>query len=443
MSLSNSFRLFIKEHSDITQKKILIAVSGGIDSVVLAHLCYQENIDFGIAHCNFQLREQASEEDEAFVIGLAKTYNVPIFTKKFDVKAYVEQNKVSTQIAARVLRYEWFNTLLKQHQFDFIATAHHANDQLETILFNLTKGTGIKGIRGILPLANKVVRPLLHAPKGTIQAYAKENELAWREDSSNSSTKYQRNLIRHKVVPVLKSINPSLTANLHFTTERLRMVEQMLNAQLADFESKGVAEKSGVTSIFKISLKKQQAPLLILSEFLQVYGFNFKQAKQLFAEMDRQPGKIFKSHTHELLVDREALLIRPLMEQNLTESVKILAETKEIKVSHLTLKCNFEQLYSKEQLKRKNNILTVDASLISFPLTVRNWQEGDFFRPFGMKGKKKLSDFLTDQKLNLFEKQKVKVLCTKDDIVWVIGMRPDDRFKVSDNTRKIYTVEVI
>ncbi len=444
MSLLNSIEYFFEEHQFIKDEKILLAVSGGIDSVVLASLLNQFAMDFAITHCNFQLRGKDSDEDESLVKDLAIKYAVPIFTKKFDTVNYAKGKGISTQIAARELRYEWFRKLANEHGFKFIATGHHANDQLETIIFNLTKGTGIKGLRGILPINGNIIRPLIYAKKEEIEQYASEKSLKWRDDISNQSLKYKRNLLRHKVIPVLEQINPSLVSNLHFTTERLAETAYLVKSTCKEFNQKNIRKtKDGAFEIDLMALQNSAFKNLILSEILTPYDFNFRQTRQVVNNLNAQVGKIYKSRSHELLINRKSLIVRPISEKPKWQQVEIKEDTKEIKFSNLTLECNFIDKPSTNNLVFKPNKLYLDAALIAFPLIVRYWKSGDSFIPFGMQGNKKVSDFLTDKKLSIFEKQSVKVLCYENTIVWVIGLRPDNRFRVTDKTKKIYTVEAI
>ena len=444
MSLVNSFNYFFGEHQFIKSGKILLAVSGGIDSVVLAKLLKEFTLNFSIVHCNFQLRGKDSDEDEFFVENMATQYEVPFYIKKFDTISYAKERGISTQIAARELRYEWFEKLANKHNFQFIATAHHANDQLETIVFNLTKGTGIKGLRGILPINGNIIRPLIYAKKEEIEQYALEKKLKWRDDISNQSLKYKRNLIRHKVIPVLEKINPSLISNLHFTTERLADTAFLLKNNCEEFLQKySLKTSNNEVQINLTPLKKSPIKNLILSEILSSYGFNYRQAKQIALNLNGQTGKVYKSIHYELLINRKFLILRPISQLTKLHEVEISENTQEIEFSDVTLKCANIDFSSIKDLVFKPNRLFVDISLISFPLIVRYWQPGDSFMPFGMKGRKKISDFLTDKKLSIFEKQTVKVLCSENIIVWVIGLRPDNRFRVTDKTKKIYSVEVI
>lgn len=444
MSFPDSFDFFLSEYSTVVKKKILLAVSGGIDSVVLTHLFYKSNLNFAIAHCNFHLRGKESDGDQSFVANLANDLKIKFFTTDFNTEEYVNKHKVSTQIAARELRYEWFDKIKTDHHFDYIATAHHANDQAETILFNLTKGSGIKGIRGILPVRGHIIRPLLFTSKKEIESYATKNQLVWREDNSNSLIKYKRNLIRHKVIPVLENINPAFINHINFTTERLKLTEELLETHIRKFKESYIRlNKFGGISFSMNELHKKATPLLLLNELLKEYGYQYKQVKQLFTDMGKQSGKVYSSHSHELLVDREELILKPIEKEVSVNEFEIHEDVKEINRSYLNLKCDLISFTSSDQISKQKNILTVDASLISFPLTIREWRIGDYFIPFGMRGRKKVSDFLIDQKLNLFDKKTVKVLCSDSKIVWVIGMRADNRFKVSSKTKKIYIVEVI
>ena len=422
--------------------KILLAVSGGIDSVVMAKLFYDSNYWFEIAHCNFQLRGKDSELDELFVAKIAQKYNVNFHTTKFNTQYYADNKHLSIQIAARKLRYDWFNKLKGKNNFEFVATAHHANDQLETMLFNLSKGTGLSGLRGIPVNKNGYVRPMIFASKKEILSFAEDHKLTWREDSSNISVKYKRNLIRRKVVPVLEQINPALIKQLIFTTERLEAAENVLKDLFVKFKEKSIQICiNGELRISINDLLNTPSPLLVLDELLKSYGFVYKQTRQILSQLNQESGKMFLSNTHVLLIDRSYLILREIRFIP-NEIVEIQENTKEIKISNLTLQIEKVNATKDYKFPRDKNIGCFDHNLLKFPLKIRKWEEGDFFIPIGMKGKKKVSNFLTDIKLNLFEKQNIYVLCSGEQIIWIIGYRPDDRFKITDYTKILYKVEI-
>jgi len=431
--------------------KLLLAISGGVDSVVLLHLLRNAEYNIAIAHVNFNLRGAASNEDQEFVKALAHQFQIDFYTTQFDTETYAKQNQVSTQMAARDLRYTWFEEIRTKHAFDFIATAHHQDDNLETILLNLTKGTGLKGLRGILPKNEKIVRPLLPFTKQQIIKYAEEQQLKWREDVSNLSVKYQRNKIRLEVIPVLKTINPQLLNNLQKNTRYLRDTEHVYQDGLQFHFKRWVEQKGDEIYLPILKIKKTKGYATILYEYLKDFGFNSDQVSQIIDSFESEPGKQFLSPTHQLIKDRKFLI---LAKQNNPNKTLHLIDIKQQKVvlNDLEIKINIDRI-SKEfdQESFKNYVITneYEAKLhynkLAFPLRLRRWQKGDFFYPFGMKRKKKkLSDFFTNQKLSKIEKEKIWVL--EDDkkrIVWIVGYRMDDRFAIHQKIKKVYYMTCI
>jgi tRNA(Ile)-lysidine synthase len=429
-----------KNHIDIhfpflKDKKLLIAISGGLDSVVLTHLFSELNIVVSLAHCNFQLRKKESDLDEEFVKSLSQKTSNQIFNIKFKTKEFSKKHKLSTQIAARELRYNWFQELLKQHHFDFVLTAHHADDNLETFIINLTRGTGLDGFTGIPAINGNIVRPLLAFSREEILGYAKANDIAWREDASNASTKYIRNKIRHQIVPVLKEINPNLLETFAKTSENLKESKQIIEDKLADISSE-VMETSYSTGlqITKFSIAKINElsnPKAYVYPLLKAY--NFTAWNDIYKLLSAQSGKQIFSKTHRLLKDRDFLI---LSARNLSTSPedKFWVEENALEILN-PIHLIFEDTHQKSIENR--HTIYVDKCVLKYPLIVRKWQNGDYFYPLGMQGKKKLSKYFKDQKFSLLEKENTWLLCTaENEIIWVINHRQDKRF-VNEHNLKI------
>jgi tRNA(Ile)-lysidine synthase len=440
-----SFLTFINQQKlDLSKKSTLLTVSGGVDSVVMAHLFYQAGLYAGIAHCNFGLRNEESDGDELFVRQLAAQYNYPVFITRFDTIGFAQEHGVSIQMAARNLRYQWFGEVREREKYDFVATAHHVNDSIETVLLNLTRGTGLAGLHGIAIKNQNLVRPLLFASKQEIWDYAAENQLAFREDSSNSSTHYKRNLIRHEVVPVLKQLNPALEKTFNATLTRLKAAETLLENSLKEWQDAVVEIKNGDLLIPMEALMYLPEPVYRLWFILQHYGFSYGQVEDLFKSADGLSGKQFQSARYTVLKDRRSFIVSERKKENATEELIIENLDGTYPINGLTI--SFEAMINTVhfEFESANTIAFFNTDKLIFPLLIRNWIQGDRFFPFGMKGKsKKVSDLLIDQKLNLNQKKKVKVLLNGDgDIIWVIGVRSDERYKVSDTTERILKASI-
>lgn len=432
----DNFSNYIKAEALIEKNdRVLLAVSGGVDSVVLAHLFYQTSFYFGIAHCNFQLRKEESDDDEAFVKLLAKRLNKPFFCKHFNTNKYASEQGVSTQMAARDLRYSWFNDLLESEGYSKIATAHHLNDSIETTLFNFSKGTGISGVRGIKPINNMLIRPLLFSSRFQIEEFAKEQDIEWREDSSNKKNKYARNHIRNIVVPELKKINESLESTTISTFERLRDVESVFKNEVEKFQNEFVKTQNNLTTIIIDSASTIIGFRTILHEILKDFGFNFNQTKEIIKRKN-ESGKFFLSPSYRLNIDRDKLIISENKEIDSNLEFEINRGDKSIAFPYGRLNLDWNSLYP-SSFSRDNNIAYFDIEKLIFPLKLRNWKLGDLFQPLGMKNKKKLSDFMIDRKIPLNLKDHVMVLESANKIVWVVGHQPDDRFKLTENTSEI------
>lgn len=427
-----------KELAFIKDKKLLVAISGGLDSVVLAHLCAQLQLNISLVHCNFNLRGNESDEDESFVLQLAEDLELEVFLESFETETYAQEHKISIQMAARELRYVWFEELASQLHYDYILTAHHADDNLETFLINLSRGTGLDGLVGIPEKNGKLVRPLLPFSREEIQIFAGKNQIKWREDSSNASTKYLRNKLRHDVIPKLKAVNPQFLQNFSKTQQHLRESKQFLDSISEEIAGKVVDRVDGDVRYFNIEkIKSFNHFKTVLYQLFKDCGFNeWNDIEEL---LDAQTGKHVLSKTHRLLKNREYLVLSNLPEDSRKATLKIFEGDESIETSLGTL--TLEDVNAMGQ--SISQIVYVDKDLLKFPLTVRHWEKGDYFYPFGMQGKKKLSKFFKDEKYSALEKEKALVLCSKDNIVWVLNKRLDNRFKVTQDTQNILKISIL
>lgn len=429
-----------KEHIHLNfpflkDKKLLIAISGGLDSVVLTHLFNQLNFDISLAHCNFKLRNEESNLDEEFVIKLSQKSSNQIFTIQFNTDKFATENKLSTQIAARELRYNWFQELIKKHNFDYVLTAHHADDNLETILINLTRGTGLDGFTGIPKINGNIVRPLLAFSRDEIAAFAKENGIDWREDKSNASTKYIRNKIRHQVLPVLKEINPNLLDTFAKTIENLQESKQIIDDKIVDISSEILKETDGILKINIDKINQLSNPKAYVYQLLKAY--NFTEWNDVYNLLSAQSGKQVFSKTHRLLKDRDFLLLSKIDVENHQQENFFIEENKTeiLKPIHLVLETVLEKSTENKQT------IYIDKDLLKYPLIVRKWQNGDYLYPLGMQGKKKLSKYFKDEKFSLIEKENTWLLCTtENEIIWVINYRQDKRLSTNNTTKNILKI---
>ena len=435
-------RQFIEENNlfSLTTDPLLVTVSGGQDSVALLDVLHRLGVPLAVAHCHFGLRGDEADADEQFVRKLAKQYEASYFVEFFQTKAFAQQEGISTQMAARALRYQWFEQVRQREGLAYIATAHHQRDAAETMLLNLTHGTGLAGLHGIPAKNGYLVRPLLTVDKPALFDYLVENRLIWREDASNDSPTYQRNRLRLEVLPVLRDINPNLDHTLQITAERVGGAEEIMRRYVQDTAAEAQHTDDEVTYLRIDTLRKTAATTLVLHELLRPFGFSYLVTKDIVAAFGAEPGRQFDSPTHRLVKDREQLVITRRNLGNFgTYQVQAGQEALKIDGLHLRLALHEADGFA---LPRAKNQAALDADKLKFPLTVRRWQEGDWFMPIGMKGKKKLSDFLIDQKIPLNLKDDVRVLVSGDGkIAWVIGLRPDERFKVTEETQSVLAVQ--
>ncbi len=436
-----------KNYPFLKDKKLLIAVSGGIDSITLVHLLHQLQYNIAIAHCNFQLRGKESDADELFVKDFAAKLDIPFYVICFETKKLADEKGISIQMVARELRYDWFEELLEKYKYDYLLTAHHLDDMLETFLINLTRGTGLDGLVGIPDLNDRIVRPLLIFQREEISNYVKEMKLEWREDESNLALKYHRNKIRHQVIPVLKEMNPSLLNSFQNTLKHLKNSQELLHHHINDIKDDLIITELHDTNenvILRILIEKLNRlpyPRHYLFEILKNYGFTEWDAVCNLA--NTQSGKLVLSKTHRLIKDREYLLLttNPTIQHEILE--KSLFEIAE-KTKFITnpIKLSFQE-YPTTRLKLKSdteNTILIDKDLLKFPLILRKWEKGDYFCPFGMEGTKRLSKFFKDEKFSLPQKENTWLLCSENKIVWIVGKRLDNRFRVTSKTNHILKI---
>ncbi len=427
--------------------KLLVAVSGGVDSIVLTDLLVKSGFEVVLAHCNFQLRGEESSRDEKFVRELAWKHHIDIAIETFDTGKYAAENKVSIQEAARELRYEWFRKLQADYTSKgsgiqcLVTTAHHADDNIETVLMKFFRGTGIRGIRGILPYQKEqhLIRPLLPFRKKELEAYAKENGLNFVEDSSNASDKYIRNFFRHQLIPAIEEAFPDAEENITRNIERFAEVEELYQQAIQSHKQKLLEQKGNEFHIPVLKLKKASPLNTIVWEIVREFGFTALQTGEAIKLIDADNGAYIKSHTHRIIKNRNWLIIAPEvsgLQHETAQHVLIEAGEKKVVFGNGVLK--IEQIVADGfKIPDSNLIVAFDTAHIKFPLLLRKAKQGDYFYPLGMKKKKKLSRFFIDQKLSKTEKENVWVIESNKKIVWVIGYRIDDRVRITPSTKSI------
>ena len=435
--MKNNFLHYIHEHKLFdTKSKILLAISGGIDSVCLADLLIRSGYNVEFAHCNFKLREEESDQDEIFVSDLANKYKIPFHHISFDTNHYALSNKLSIQMAARELRYEWFEKVRREISADYIAIAHNQNDNIETFFINLINGTGLKGLRAIQNKNNFIVRPLMFASRNQIGEYVKSKSLNFREDSSNKSKKYQRNKVRHELMPLLKQINPSIENTIADEIEIIKNTYSIFKEQVDRVVKEISCQTDDGIKISKNKLIKLEPIDTYLYEILNVFGFT--DLKSIKNSILSNPGKQFISKSHRLLIDREFVFIEKI-EDDFFNDILINESTL---ILNSPINISFK-ISSNDPMEKIKDIACFDYEKLVFPLVIRKWKSGDKFIPSGMKGFKKLSDYFIDNKINRLLKEKTLLICSNDDIIWVIGHRIDERYKATSKTKKMYIANLL
>ena len=442
MNVHNRLIPFIKQHAlFLPEERILLAVSGGRDSVLMAHLFNEAGFNFGIAHCNFNMRGEESKKDEQFTSDLAAELDVPFFTTTFDTIEYSQQQHISIQMAARDLRYEWLEEIRSDFDFQYIAIAQHQNDVMETMLLNLTRGTGIAGMHGILPKKGNIIRPLLFLNREEINKVVEETGLLSREDSSNESTKYARNKIRLGVIPVLKELNPSLEETFEANRKRFEELEILLEKRVKEIKSELFKEIQ--TDEYEISLQglKELDPVdTLLFGLFHPFGFTETVLHDFKRSWNGEPGKVFSSVSYDLNLDRStAILVK--RKGDIQDSIYIQEEKTSLKWNEKTYEGNVISI-DHFILRNQASVAQLDLNLLKFPLVLRRWNDGDRFQPLGVKGTKKLSDFFIEQKIPLSRKKDIGILENGNgDIIWIAGFRIDERYKITANTKKVFIFE--
>ena len=430
-----AFKKHIEAHFPaLADQKILIACSGGLDSIVLLHLLQKIGLTLGVAHCNFKLRGDHSDADLSFVKTIAANLGVPVFTTVFDTKAYAKTQGVSTQVAARELRYEWFYSTAKANGYDRIATGHHADDDLETFFINLSRVTGLRGLTGIASNTEQLIRPLLPFSRAQIMQFAKKEELFWREDSSNSTRDYLRNKLRLDVIPAFKGVNKTVLQNFQQTQQHLKESQALLEDYITLVTKLVVAHTDAGYEIDSKQLQALPNTNTLLFELLYPYGFT--DFKAIASILESEVGKKVLSKQYVLHKDRNHLVLTT--REQVVDSRVYYIDAKQQSCT-IPIKLNFTKVAQVGE--HEPHSLYVDAAKLTYPLKVRAWRLDDVFHPFGMKGKKKLTKFFKDEKLSLLSKNSVWVLESGDEIVWVIGLRPDDRYKVTSATKEVLKIQ--
>ncbi len=416
--------------------KILCAVSGGIDSVVLLHCLYEYGADCIVAHCNFQLRGEDSDKDEEFVKDIAWKLEYKFISEKFDTETYAEKLGISIQMAARDLRFEWFYQIAEKYNCDYIALAHNSDDQVETMIFNLIRGTGIRGLTGMRTLKGKLLRPLLNVSRTEIEKYATEDYIKYREDKTNAKTEYSRNKIRHLIFPLMEEINPNFRNNAFNTSKYLADTSEILESYIQKIKEQCVKYIDDKVFIDIDFLSRQVAYRTLLFEILLLESLPNTFANEVLDLIDSQPGKICSFRNIEVLKDRHFIIIRT--SKSTQDTGEYLIHENDTFINNpMSLEISSFKIHKRFEISTNQNIALLDHDKLKFPLKLRKWREGDKFKPLGMKNFKKLSDFFTDIKINLFEKSEIWIIESGDNIVWIVGHRIDDRYKITNKTENI------
>lgn len=431
-------RSYIKENRLLKpDDRVIVGLSGGMDSMTLIDVLLSLGYNCMAVHCNFHLRGEESERDAAFVEQWCESAKVGLVSVDFDTYRYAAEHKISIEMAARELRYKWFEDIRKEHHADAIAVAHHRDDLAETVLLNLIRGTGIRGLSGISPKNNFIVRPLLGVSRDEIEAYVDERKLPFIFDSSNSDDAFVRNFLRLNVIPLLEKINPSVKNSIYRTAQHVGEARKIYDFYVEN-------QKKAIFTDNRIDIDKLKttlSPATMLFEILSPFGFNASVIEDICQCLDSIPGKVFYSNDYRLIKDRKDLILDKISDENFSQREYAIDKVSQEITDPIRLKISF--LSGNITINKDARFLYADADKLSFPLTLRKWQPGDWFIPFGMKGRKKLSDFFTDRKFSLPDKENAWVLTSDEDIVWVVGERSDDRFKITESTENVLVMEFI
>lgn len=435
--MKNQFEQHLTQNfSEVSASPFLVAVSGGVDSVVLTWLCYYLELNFALAHCNFQLRGNESDDDALFVKNLSEQIDVPYYEKSFATLQQADQRKQSTQIVARDLRYDWFTELIEETNYQYVVTGHQLDDNIETFFINFIRGTGLSGLTGIPEKNGYFLRPLLNFSRRQLENFAQQENLQWREDSTNATDAYQRNRIRHHLIPFLENETPQILQNFQKTQQHLNQSEQLLN-DYKDVLADEITAKdpAGFLSLDTKKIKAQRHPEAVLYQLLKEFGFT--QWEAIYNLLFSQSGREVFSQTHRLISDRNQLILK-LLEDRVSSEYQIFENRSKVDFEGGRLHLNNVTKIT----YKANKIAYIAAEKLEFPLLLRKPKPGDRFQPFGMRGTKKISDFLIDKKLSLPEKERTWVLESNKKIVWVVGQRIDERFKVTEGDRNILKMKL-
>jgi tRNA(Ile)-lysidine synthase len=431
----NEFKKFISDNNLIKSgDKVLLAISGGIDSMVMTHLFLQQDYEIGIAHCNFSLRAKESDKDEELVCRFASENNIPFYSIRFDTKAFAVKNRLSIQMAARELRYKWFEEIRQENGYDSVAVAHNLNDNIETLLINLTRGTGLTGMAGMKAVNEKIIRPLLFATRNEILSYCNEHRINFREDKSNADTKYTRNKIRHLVIPVLKEVNPNIELTLNETIERFSGLNEIVSEFISQLRENITEEKEHFITFNISRLKRYLHNKAVMYELFKPYGITNALLNDLMNVAEGKTGGQIITDTHRLIKNRKEIVVSD--EESGDEVTYTITNVQEF--------CDFPGISSARNIRINDtfeipsdpHIACLDSKKVTFPMIIRKWKPGDYFYPLGMKQRKKLSDYFIDNKYSRFDKENIFILESDRKIVWIIGDRIDDRFRITNTTEK-------
>lgn len=430
----------ILEHKLLTERsKIIVGLSGGPDSMALIHLLMELGYKCIAAHCNFHLRGEDSNNDALFVQNWCETHNISFFSIDFDTYSYATQKNISIEMAARELRYNWFEELRIEQKADVVAIGHHKDDSVETILINLIRGTGIKGLIGIPVKKKHIVRPLLAVSRIEVMEYLSAKNIPYVVDQTNEEDIYTRNTLRLKVLPILETINPSVKNSILKTSANLKEVEKIYDR----FIKNSIEDVLVDNNINIKKLKSTASQQSVLFEILSPLGFTPSVIEDISDNLDSIPGKLYLSKEYRILKDRDYLLISQINEEEVCDKEFLIYPESVKRNTPFFLSLKIEDFNPEYIIQKSPSVLQVDFDKLTFPLTLRKWKKGDWFIPFGMKGRKKLSDFFTDNKFNLFQKEETWVVCSGNDIVWIVNYRVDDRFKITNRTKKVFSISTL
>ena len=437
-----AFQSFIEKEKLVSQTdRLVLAVSGGVDSMVMLELFRQTEYDFVVAHCNFKLRGDESDDDELFVRDYCQQHDITFYCNVFDTEEYALSEGISIEMAARDLRYQWFYQILDELSFSVVATAHHQDDVIETILINLSRGTGIRGLTGIRPVNGRVIRPMLFANRADILNYAEINNTPFRIDSTNNELIYQRNVIRNQIIPLLQDINPAFDKNMLRTAQILKETESLYIEKIAEIKRSVIVHEAGFVKFSILVLKTYQEVNTILFELLRPYGFRRSVVYSIVESFDADAGKIFFSKTHRLVKDRSELIITPI------RSIDHSRFYIEVDTTSVSLPVNMSlQVIDRDgsyKISSRSDTVDLDYDTIVFPLIIKKWEQGEYFQPLGMKGLKKVSDFFVDEKLSIPQKENQWILYSGNEVVWIIGLRIDDRYKITPESKNILRINIL